>query len=317
MCNLTTINRVEATILPAFVGALGPHLAPLAAQPTTALDAALRLAAAGLPVFPSHPEGAVDADGESLAKRPAISGWQTKATSDPVQVRRWWGAGGRYSGRQVSIGLRLAGLVAVDPDTPEAAEILAEHGDALAATFAVASAKGAKMLYRRPDRLADQNGAKVAAAALGGADAVMGNVLAWTPGRVWYGDPSAIGEAPEWLLTALATIYPERAEPAPLPPRAARPAGDGDAGRLVAYVLRAIIDECAQVARLGDGRKMAMHVLGVKLGALNWMAPHLERDAHQEAERACAACGLALRVGMAHFMNGLSLIHISEPTRPY
>ena len=294
----------------AFVGALGPHLPPLAAQPTTALDAALRLAAAGLPVFPSHPEGTFRKDKKTgevidISKTPAIGRWQFQATTDPVQVRRWWVAGGRYSGCGVSIGLRLAQLVAVDPDTPEAAEILAEHGDALGVGFAVASAKGAKMLYRRPDRLADQNGVKVKAAALGGADAVTGNVLAWSPGRVWYGDPSAIGEAPEWLLTALATIYPERAEPAPLPPRPARPAGGGDVGRLVAYVLRAIIDECAKVAGLGDGRKMAMFILGVKLGALvSGIAPQLEGDAWAEAERAACACGVGLGVGMPHFRNG-------------
>lgn len=299
----------SADVIQPFVGALGPLLPPLAAQPTTPLEAALSLAAAGLPVFPSNPEGTFGKDKKTgevidISKKPAISRWQFQATTDPVQVRRWWGAGGRYSGCGVSIGLRLAGLVAVDPDTPEAAEILAEHGDALAVAFAIASAKGAKMLYRRPDRLADQNGAKVKAAALGGADAVMGNVLAWTPGRVWYGEPSAIGDSPPFLLTALAEIYPHRPATAPPPPRAARPAGDGDADRLTAFVRRAQEDESDQVGRLGDGRKGAMHAMGFKLAGVNWMAPHLERDARQEAERACAACGLALRVGMAHFANG-------------
>ena len=103
----------SAAAVQAFVGALGPLLPPVACQPSTALEAALILAAAGLPVFPAYPEGTVSASGEVLAKRPAIRDWPTKATTDPVQVRRWWGPGGRYSGFGVSIGLRLAQLVAV------------------------------------------------------------------------------------------------------------------------------------------------------------------------------------------------------------
>lgn len=294
----------SAAAVQAFVGALGPLLPPVACQPSTALEAALILAAAGLPVFPSYPEGTVSPSGDVLAKRPAIARWQFNATTDAVQVRRWWGAGAKYHGFGVSIGLRLAGLVAVDPDTPEAAEILAGHGDALAVTFAIASAKGAKMLYRRPVRLADENGAKVAAAALGGADAVFGNVLAWSADRRWYGAAEAIGDAPPWLVDALGVIFPERPTPAPPAPRPARAAVIGDADRHNAFVRRAQEDESDQVGRLGDGRKRAMHTMGVKLATLNWLAPNLGRDAYQEAERACDACGLARRVGMQHFMNG-------------
>ena len=280
----------------AFVGALGPLLPPLdPQQPQDALDAALRLAAAGLPVFPM-----------SKRKRPILAGWQHEATTDPAIILEWWGRRGRYRRAFVGIALRIPGFMALDTDTAEAAEAVAQlAGVDLAVGWVVASAKGIKAVCRRPARLALENGNRPAQEALGGADSIMGAVLAWSPGRVWYGDLAAIGDAPAWLERALADVYPERPPQAPLPPRPTMPRGDGDGDRLVAYVLRAIIDEGAEVAILGDGRKGAMYVLGLKLGALvAGLAPQLERDAWQEAERACAACGLALRVGMSHFANG-------------
>ena len=299
----------SADVIQPFVGALGPLLPPVdPQQPEDALTAAQRLVAAGLPVLPMHPEGTFrrNKDGklENLSKRPALERWQFDATIDVAVVRRWWGKGGQYRRCGVGIALRMPGLCAVDPDTAEAAERVAAlaEGD-LGAGFVVASTKGVKAFYRRPARLSDENGNRKAEDALGGADSTMGAVLAWSPGRVWYGEPSGIGVTPAWLERALSIVYAPRPPPPPPAPRPARPVADDD--RLTAYVLRAIVDEAAKVAILGDGRKMAMHVLGVKLGALvAGIAPQLEGDAWAEAERAACACGVGLGVGMPHFRNG-------------
>ena len=93
-----------------------------------------------------------------------------------------------------------------------------------------------------------------------------------------------------------------RDSPAPAP-RPARQVTDDD--RLTAYALRGIIDEAAKVHPLRDGRKRGMFGIGVTHSALVvGVAPQLESDAWAEAERACIACGLPLRVGMAHYANG-------------
>ena len=44
------------------------------------LDVALAWAEAGIPIFPARAE----------SKRPHVTGWQDKATTDPAQLRRWW-----------------------------------------------------------------------------------------------------------------------------------------------------------------------------------------------------------------------------------
>lgn len=45
------------------------------------LDVAMELARAGIPIFPARAE----------SKRPHIKGWPKRATTDPDQLRRWWG----------------------------------------------------------------------------------------------------------------------------------------------------------------------------------------------------------------------------------
>ncbi|MBR9893824.1 AAA family ATPase [bacterium] len=44
------------------------------------LDVALAWAEVGIPIFPARAE----------SKRPHVTGWQNKATTDPAQLRRWW-----------------------------------------------------------------------------------------------------------------------------------------------------------------------------------------------------------------------------------
>ena len=63
---------------------------------------ALGLAAAGLPVFPAGPD-----------KRPLLSGWQEKASSEERQIRKWWDS---YPTALPAIVVGRSGLVVIDCD---------------------------------------------------------------------------------------------------------------------------------------------------------------------------------------------------------
>ena len=80
-----------------------PVVAPLprpAENPN--LNAALDLAAAGIPVFPAGRD-----------KRPLLVGWQEKASTEPGQIREWWQA---HPGALPAVFVGRAGLVAIDCD---------------------------------------------------------------------------------------------------------------------------------------------------------------------------------------------------------
>jgi hypothetical protein len=75
------------------------------------LSAALKLAAAGLPIFPArvYPEPGSG----RWNKRPLVERWQDVATTDPEQIRKWWRA---HPSAVPGSELRRAGLVVVDAD---------------------------------------------------------------------------------------------------------------------------------------------------------------------------------------------------------
>jgi hypothetical protein len=66
------------------------------------LNAALSLAAAGLPVFPAGPD-----------KRPLLVSWQEKASTEEEQIRKWWHA---HPAALPAIVVGRAGLVVIDCD---------------------------------------------------------------------------------------------------------------------------------------------------------------------------------------------------------
>ena len=75
-----------------------------AAQPAL-LASALDAAARGWHVFPLTPN----------TKRPAVHGWEQRATTDPVRIGRCWAAGPF----NVGIACGPSGLVVIDLDTPK------------------------------------------------------------------------------------------------------------------------------------------------------------------------------------------------------
>lgn len=68
-------------------------------------DKALALAAKGHYVFPI----------KSLSKQPAITGWQSKATTDPDTIAKWWS--GQGYDRNIGIATEPSGLCVIDIDT--------------------------------------------------------------------------------------------------------------------------------------------------------------------------------------------------------
>ncbi len=94
------------------------------------LAAALALAAAGLPVFPVQVK--LNPSTGRWDKKPCVSGWQDKATSDENKVRAFWRA---YPDALPGLALGQAGLVVLDadrhggPDGVSAFHVLADtHG---------------------------------------------------------------------------------------------------------------------------------------------------------------------------------------------
>lgn len=71
---------------------------------------ALHLAARGWHVFPITP---------AAKKPPAIDRWETRASTDPDQIRRWW----RDVPYTIGIATGPSGLIVIDLDTPKPTEV--------------------------------------------------------------------------------------------------------------------------------------------------------------------------------------------------
>jgi Bifunctional DNA primase/polymerase, N-terminal len=98
----TTTEEILASNLPTPVVAPPASAAATVPAPyTSKLEAALDHAAHGFAVFPLRTNG----------KSPRFEGWQDAATSDPVQIRRWW-----LQWPQANIGILTTSLLVVDID---------------------------------------------------------------------------------------------------------------------------------------------------------------------------------------------------------
>jgi hypothetical protein len=73
------------------------------------LEVALYYASHGIPIFPVH----LTPDSLNWKKRPAISGWQTLASTDESIIRRWWA---QFPTAAVGIPLGRIRLIVIDAD---------------------------------------------------------------------------------------------------------------------------------------------------------------------------------------------------------
>lgn len=125
------------------------------------LQAALRYVALGLPVFPVAPVDVMTGlcqcrDGgacEQVGKHPLVK-WAERATTDPSQVRRWWGTWKPAANIGIPTGQR-SGLVVVDVDRqhggPATRRAVEAAGHVFPPTLAARTRGGGwHLVYRAP-----------------------------------------------------------------------------------------------------------------------------------------------------------------------
>ncbi|KAB1984618.1 bifunctional DNA primase/polymerase [Streptomyces triticiradicis] len=243
------------------------------AQLTAALDAASR----DWRVFPLVPGD----------KRPAVSDWENRATTDPERITRAWSVGAF----NVGIATGPSGLIVIDldrpkhpGDTPPAA--WAEHGvsdgaDVLAMlcarhgqpfpgdTYTVRTWSGGTHLYfLAPEGEPLRNtagdsarglGWKVDTRAWGGLVVGAGSTVAGHPYAVAHRRP--VAPLPDWLAELL--------RPAPLPPQTPITVALTGHGRRTAFLRSAVNGEVERVTGSGPHEhNNALYVAAVALGQL-------------------------------------------------
>ncbi|EIE99796.1 bifunctional DNA primase/polymerase [Saccharomonospora glauca] len=205
---------------------------------------ALYCAAMGWHVFPLV----------SASKRPAVRGWEARATIDRDRIARCWGSGA------FNIGLATgpSRLLVVDCDTAKQpgevdgatalTRLADERGVELPATYTVATPSGGRHLYFtlppgvRLRNTAGQLAPRIDTRSGGGYVVAPGSVLA--EGGYELADDTDPAPLPGWLLQVLC----ER--PAP----ATSSAGVGPVARPSAYAASALRGECDEVRSAPPGR---------------------------------------------------------------
>ncbi|MFJ2636000.1 bifunctional DNA primase/polymerase [Streptomyces sp. NPDC087422] len=246
-------------------------------EPSALLSAALATAARGWPVFPLHPGD----------KRPAITAWEQRATTEPGRIERCW----KHAPYNIGVATGPAGLLVVDLDTPkdaddappagwaergvtEGADVLAvlceRHGKPYPAdTYTVCTGRGGTHLYfTAPDDATFRNtagdsarglGWKVDTRASGGYVVGGGSVVNSRPYTAVYGSVAA--PLPVWLADLLT--------PPPLPPQRPVAVALDAADRHGKWLHAAVEGELARVTTAAPGgRNNALYIASVALGQL-------------------------------------------------
>jgi hypothetical protein len=249
-----------------------PHLDD-SAQLTAALDAASR----DWRVFPLIPGD----------KRPAVSDWETRATTDPDRITRAWSV----AAFNVGIATGPSGLVVIDLDKPkhpgdtppaawadhgvtDGADVLAvlceRHGQPFPAdTYTVRTWSGGSHLYfLAPEGEPLRNtagdsarglGWKVDTRAWGGLVVGAGSTFTGHPYEVTHHGP--VAPLPGWLAELL--------RPAPLPPQTPVTVALTGHGRRTAFLRSAINGEVQRVTGSGPHEhNNSLYVAAVALGQL-------------------------------------------------
>ena len=123
------------------------------------LDAALQLAAAGIPVFPVK---MVQNGVGEWNKPPLVRDWQRVATTDPERIQQWWD---EFPGAVPGIELEHAGLVVVDTDRhggPDGVaamrKLVADHGNLPDGPRTKTAGEGLHLIFKQPDGVQLGNG---------------------------------------------------------------------------------------------------------------------------------------------------------------
>jgi hypothetical protein len=251
-----------------------PTITPAAEATRSSLRAwALHFAARGWHVFPIVPRA---------KKPPVIDRWETRASTDPDQIHRWW----QHIPYAIGIATGPSGLVVVDLDTTKHGETVPERwaslgigsgagvlralaqaqGTTVTPTYAVSTTSGGWHLYytapsgARLRNTHDVIGWKIDTRAHGGYVVAPGNPV--PPRGYELVDDRDPVELPDWLHQALIP-KPPPAFSAPAQPVAAHPSG---------YVSAALRGECQRVRTAPSGQHnsvlcRAAYALGQLVGS--------------------------------------------------
>lgn len=178
-------------------------------NPSTALDAALRYADHGWPVFPC-----------SAAKRPLNEHGFLEATTDPAIIDAWWR---RWPHAQIGVACGEAGLCVIDLDFDPGKQkngpasfdrLCQEMGEHECGLIASTPRGGAHYYYLMPSP-GVTSGANIAPGSGIDVRAGGGYVVVPSPvshGREWvFGDLHSIGPMPEWLRVFVSNRQPRSA----------------------------------------------------------------------------------------------------------
>lgn len=268
---------------------------------------ALRLAAAGIPVFPCQAD-----------KRPypAVF-WRRQSTTDPVAIERWWS---RWPEALPGVDLAKIGILALDLDKPKAegeADGIAwfdaeagRHGydPATHPVVTRTGSGGRHLFFRQPEGRPPLTNARgglppkketgVDIRGHGGYVVAAGATL--PDGRRYEGIGSLMDAPllPEWLEAVLRGERLDGSEPETgpeAPPASASPitVSEASPGRVAAYAQAAIEDELRELRLAGrGGRNNQLNVAAMKLGQMvgaGWLA---DGEAVRLLESAATDCGL-------------------------
>ena len=234
---------------------------------------ALHFAARGWHVFPITP---------GAKKPPVIDRWETRASTDPDQIHRWW----RHTAYSIGIATGPSGLVAVDLDTHKHGQptpdrwatlgigsgvgvlrmLARQHGTTVTPTYAVTTPSGGwHLYYTTPAGVALRNthdviGWKIDTRAHGGYVVAPGSPV--PPDGYQLTDDREPAELPSWLHQALAP-KPPMALSAPAQTVATDPSG---------YTSAAVRGEAQRVRTAPPGQHNAVlcraaYALGQLIGA--------------------------------------------------
>jgi hypothetical protein len=279
------------------------------AQPSANLHAALRMADAGIPVFPAHcfPNRS---DPNKWDKEPLVKGWRQLATTDVAMIRAWWA---RHPNAVPGIECGRAGLLVLDGDrhgrldgVSELQAIARENGGLPPGPVTETAGNGVHLFFRQPSEgepLGNREGLfagrEINVRGSGGWVVAPGAVR--SDGKAWSSATSApdladtfengsIPFVPEWVVRAIRGPSERQAStPAQLFNGAPVQAGE----RERAYALSVFEAELQAVASESSGGRnnrlnQAAFATGTLIGS-GWLP---EDDVLAALERAAAACGL-------------------------
>ncbi|GAA3388099.1 hypothetical protein GCM10020369_32960 [Cryptosporangium minutisporangium] len=251
-----------------------PEEPPVNTSQNALLDAALSAAGRGWHVFPLRPG----------QKRPAITDWENRATTDPDRIRRCWSTGAF----NVGIATGPSGLVVVDLDTPKdgadapeewrlpgirsGQDVLAVLADQASSdlpldTYTVATPSGGLHLYyAHPDgpelrNTAGRLGWLIDTRAHGGYVVAAGSLVDGHAYTATYDAPPA--PLPPWLALPLTPTAPS-----PVRPSRAWAELLATAKRRNAYAAAALTGERDRVLNATSNRNDALNTAAYSLGRL-------------------------------------------------